>query len=120
MNQRRSAVQERAATAARASGRERVLEDEIREVGRGWVVRNLYAKVGGAGPKGAGGNVGGPGRHLPLPRPDRGGGTGLSYFILIPTEEGRHGYTWRKACGFTGGRVDNPSLVIFSPRGCAW
>lgn len=69
MNQRRSAVQGRAATAARASGRERVLEDEIREVGRGWVVRNLYAKVGGAGPKGAGGNVGGQGGISPCPTP---------------------------------------------------
>lgn len=69
MNQRRSAVQGRAATAARASGRERVLGDEIREVGRGWVVRNLYAKVGGPAPREQGGTWGA--REASPPAPPR-------------------------------------------------
>lgn len=41
-----------------------------------------------------------------------------SYFILM----GRRtevGYTSRRACGFSGGKVGSPSLVIFSPQGCA-
>lgn len=42
-----------------------------------------------------------------------------SYFILM----GRRtevGYTSRRACGFSGGKVGrSTSLVIFSPQGCA-